>query len=117
MIKVYVAGPYTKGDVCINVKKAIDIGEELIQKGFCPYIPHLTHFQHLFHPHTWQEWLDLDFEWIKQCDYLLRISGESLGADKEVEFAKQNNITVVSSVNDLLIRLDYIENYGTESTL
>jgi hypothetical protein len=84
MIKVYVAGPYTKGDVVINVRNAIDAGEELTRLGFVAYIPHLTLFWHLVHPHGPDFWYEYDFHWLDFCDCLLRIPGESVGADKEM---------------------------------
>ena len=84
-IKVYVAGPYTKGDVAINVRKALTAGEALSLYGFVPYIPHLSHFWHLVHPHDVDFWYQLDTHWLDCCDCLLRLPGESHGADLEME--------------------------------
>lgn len=84
-IKVYVAGPYTKGDVVMNVRKAIDVAEELIRHRFVPYIPHLTHFWHFIHHHDPDFWYEYDFHWLDFCDCLLRIPGESKGSDREMQ--------------------------------
>ena len=103
MIKIYIASAYSIGDVANNVKRQIDCADWLMNFGFAPFVPLLTHFQHLVHPRPYQDWLDLDFEWIKSCDCLLRLAGESKGADLEVEFALKNNMPVFYSVEDILI--------------
>ena len=38
-IRVYVAGPLTKGDTLKNISAAIAMGEKLLNKGFAPFIP------------------------------------------------------------------------------
>ena len=48
----------------------------------------------MMHPRPYEDWIKLDLEWIKACDYLLRLSGESKGADQEVEFALDNGLSV-----------------------
>ena len=88
--------------VAINVKKAMDVTNELIERGFAPYCPHLTHFLHINNFQPYEKWLELDLEYLKVCDMLLRIPGDSNGADKEVEFAKSNDIKVFYSLNDLV---------------
>lgn len=87
MIKVYIASPYTNGDVAVNVKVQIDSFAELMDAGFAPFAPLYSHFQHMVHPRDYNKWLELDFEWIPVCDCLLRLPGESAGADKEVQLA------------------------------
>ena len=95
MIKVYIAGPYTKGDVALNVRAALQVADYLANKpGVIPYVPHLTHFWHLTFPRPYQFWLDYDMVWLKECDVLVRIAGESSGADKEVEAAKDWDVPV-----------------------
>ena len=101
MIKVYIASPYTKGNKEENVKFQITIGDYLINEGYAPFIPLLSHYQHIICPLSYDKWLELDFEWIKSCNCLLRLQGISKGADLEVEFAKKNNIKVFYSITDL----------------
>lgn len=100
-LKVYVAGPYTKGDVVVNVRAAIMMGNNLRALGFTPFIPHLTHFWHLVQPHEYQYWMEYDMEWLMSCDILFRLTGESTGADMEVEMAKKLGIPVVESIPEL----------------
>lgn len=87
MIKIYIASAYTKGDTAINVKAQIDAFAKLMDAGFAPFAPLYSHFQHLVHPRDYSKWMELDFEWIPVCDCLVRLPGESSGADKEVELA------------------------------
>lgn len=101
MIKVYIASPYVNGDVAVNVKKQIDTAHALIDKGFAPFTPLLSHFLHMAKPRPEREWLNLDLEWVKVCDCILRLPGKSKGADGEVEFAEKLNIPVFYSIDEL----------------
>ena len=102
MIHVYVAGPYTKGDVVVNVAEAIKVGDRLMELGYIPFIPHFTHFWHFLHHRPWEDWIKYDAEWVKRCDALLRIPGESTGADIEVKQAEGLEIPVFYSLEQLL---------------
>jgi Domain of unknown function (DUF4406) len=86
--RIYVAGPYTKGDVAVNVRTAFEAANRLADLGYAPFIPHATHFWHLVFPRPYEFWLDLDNQFLPLCDALLRIPGESSGADKEVYLAE-----------------------------
>ena len=94
MRRVYIACPYTKGDKDANVRASIDAAHELIEMGFVPYVPLLNHYIHLVHPQDYDIWMEQDVEWLKQCDVLLRLSGESAGADKEIALAHQLHMPV-----------------------
>jgi hypothetical protein len=96
-IKVYVAGPYTKGDVAVNVRNAFAAAEELAGHGFYPFVPHYSHFWHMFFPHPYPFWMDMDREWLLVCDAVLRIPGESSGADDEVDLARVRRIPVFTA--------------------
>lgn len=101
-IKVYVAGPYTKGDVVINVRHAILVGNKLREMGFTPYIPHLSCFWHMVVPHKQIDfWYDYDFEWLAVCDAVFRFPGESVGADNAFAWAKVHGIPVYSSFAEI----------------
>ena len=102
MKRIYVAGPYTKGDVAVNVRVAIAAGNALAEAGALPFIPHLTHFWHLCCPHNWQFWLGYDLEWLRLCDAVLRLPGESTGADLEVMEAERLGKPVLCSVGETL---------------
>jgi hypothetical protein len=100
-MKVYVAGPYTKGDVAVNIRTAIVTADQLVNLGFVPFVPHLTHFWHLVKPRPYEFWCDYDNQFLPCCDAVLRIPGESTGADKEVEYATKLGIPVFYSIQAL----------------
>ena len=99
--KIYVAGPYTNGDVAENVHKAIKAANDLADLGFMPFLPHLTHFWHLQHQRPYKFWCELDNAFLPYCDALLRLPGESNGADAEVELAEKLGIPIFYSIKDV----------------
>ena len=102
MNKVYIASPYTIGDAAENVRHQIDMADILMNKGYAPYAPLASHLHHIIHPRRYEDWMKQDFEWVKACDCLLRLTGESKGADREVEYARENNKPVFYSVKDII---------------
>jgi hypothetical protein len=96
-----VAGPYTLGDVEANVRRAMDAGDELLDAGFAPLIPHFSHFLHLRKPRAWGVWMEMDLAWLVTSEGVLRLPGESRGADREVEVARQNSIPVFMTIEQL----------------
>jgi hypothetical protein len=102
MIKVYIASPYTLGDVAVNVKTQMDVADQLITLGFAPFVPLYSHFQHMAHPRPYQVWVKLDKEWVRVCNCLLRLPGESKGADDEVALAMSLGIPVFYSIEELV---------------
>ena len=101
MKKIYIASPYTKGDVAVNVKAQIDCADKLMDLGFAPFVPLYSHFQHMAHPRLYTDWVEIDKEWVLVCDCLLRLPGESRGADDEVDLARKNGIPVYYDINIL----------------
>ena len=43
---------------------------------------------------VYERWLEYDMEWLTACDALVRLPGESKGADREVARAKELGIEV-----------------------
>ncbi len=114
MIKVYIASPYSKGNQAENVRASMDAFDELAKMGFAPFSPLLSHFQHLVHPLPYDIWLSLDLEWLRVCDCVLRLPGESGGADKEETEAKRIGIpvfhlaAVYKDFRDILAMSDFV---------
>jgi hypothetical protein len=100
-IKVYIASPYTLGDQAQNVRKQIVTGYELMQMGYSPYIPELNHFIDLVCPLTYDECIEYCLQWVGVCDCVLRLPGESKGADMEVEYALSIDLKVFYSIEEL----------------
>jgi hypothetical protein len=105
--KVYIASPYTKGDMAVNVKNQIDCADLLMSLGFAPFVPLYSHFQHMAHPRPYQDWIDIDLEWVGVCDCLLRLPGESPGADNEIEFARSLGKPIFFCIEDLIYALNH----------
>ena len=102
MKKIYLASPYTLGDLAVNVKTQMDATEELYKAGFAVYAPIVhMHFQHLVHPHDYNFWLKMCYEWLKSCDAILRLPGVSEGADLEEREAGRLGIPVFHNMVDL----------------
>jgi hypothetical protein len=102
MKRVYVAGPYSRGDIVLNIREALFHADWLMAAGYIPFVPHLTGFWHLCFPRAYESWLAYDMEWLRVCDALLRMSGESPGADREVAEAQRLGIPVFYSVPELI---------------
>lgn len=101
MIRVYIASAYSRGDVAVNVRKSIDAAEELINEGFIPFCPLYSHFHNLIYYHGYDTWMTIDIEWLGMCDALLRLKGESPGADEEVTYARDVGIPVFYTMEQL----------------
>jgi len=99
---VYIASPYTKGDCAVNVRNSIVVADALASSGFIPRWPLSSHFWHMIIPHPYEFWMELDMAEILHCDILLRLPGESSGADSEVKFASSIAIPVYYSLDELL---------------
>jgi len=101
-IKVYIASPYSKGDTGENVRAQLDAFDQLIDLGFIPFAPLWAHFQQLKYPRTYTEWIAWDLEWLPMCDCLLRLPGESHGANIEIEKARDFEMPVFYSIKELV---------------
>lgn len=99
--RVYVAGPITLGDQMVNARKAIDVSHQLLKLGFVPYCPHLSALWQLIHPMNLEQWLDYDLVWLAQCHCVLRLPGESKGADMETDFATGMGIPIYHDIVSL----------------
>jgi hypothetical protein len=98
MKAVYIASPYTKGDVVENVRKSLQAADQLSALGYLPFAPLLSHFWHFLSPHPYEFWTSMDLEWVLRCDCVLRLPGESSGADAEVKLARERGIPIFYSV-------------------
>lgn len=104
---IYIAGPLSprNGETQEhNVRRALDVASFLLDEGYSPYVPHLCHYWDRSHPRSYEAWMNLDFSWIERCDALLRIPGESPGADREVGHAIRSGIPVYYSIAEMTER-------------
>jgi hypothetical protein len=100
---VYLATPITAGNRNKNYYEACEAERILMLKGFAPCNPAHT----MVLPFAWQPefthsmWLDCCFPLIERCDALLRLPGYSVGADAECTHAKNKNIPLFYSIEEL----------------
>jgi hypothetical protein len=114
---VYIASPYTKGDVAINTNYQCKIFDELLGGGKAlPVAPLWSHFQHLLYPRPYEDWIRYDQEMLRLYDCCLRLTAQfpamnyeqhqSSGADAEVETFRKFGKPVFFSIRDLYSWVD-----------
>jgi hypothetical protein len=106
--RVYVAGPITQGNLQENIDRAREATRRLIEAGFAPFCSHLNCFLATNKPSATagfppETWLEIDVQWVKVSDALLRLPGPSIGADHEEAVALTRRIPVYCDIA-LLIR-------------
>ena len=104
---VYIAGPFTKPDSMYNTRQAIEIAEIVREMGHLPFIPHINIFWHFLYPHNYEYWMDMCFEWLDVCDCLIRLPGDSPGADREVSYMLEKEKPVYLSFSAFLDHFDF----------
>jgi hypothetical protein len=124
--RVYIAGPITKGDLCHNLNQATEAFVTLAKAGFAPFCPHWSAYSkpaiaieptNAIDPRrrvycyatiqgndqmTHDDWLGVDLPWVEVADAVLRLPGESTGADREVAHANAKGIPVFESVEAVI---------------
>jgi len=108
-VSVYIASPYSNGWMPSNIKLQMTTSDKLLDLGYFPYVPLLSHFLEIYSNRSEHEWLKLDFVFLKKCDAVLRLQNKdkngifvtSPGADQEVALAKENGIPVFYSIEEL----------------
>ena len=101
ILRVYVAGPYTNDpEKCTAA--AIDAGNALLDLGHAPFVPHLSHYWHTRHSaRHYEDWMRIDLAWLAAADVVLRLPGDSPGADREVAEAERLGIRVAHSLDEV----------------
>jgi len=98
-MRVYIAGPMaTSGEPGPNLHAAAVAAAEVIRAGHSPYVPHLTWILDAIAPFPRGEWQHQSLAWIETCGALIRLPGESVGADAEARYARTLGIPVFFSV-------------------
>ncbi|KKN04702.1 hypothetical protein LCGC14_1094750 [marine sediment metagenome] len=101
-MRVYIAGPYTNGDIAENIRRIIEVAERVVEAGHIPFVPHLFHLWHLMSPHKYEYWMALDQSWMGACDAFIALDlgedawGDSQGTQEDVNMADQLGIEVYS---------------------
>lgn len=124
--RVYIAGPISRGDLMHNVNQATEAFVKLALAGLAPHCPHWFVYSKMCYRNnplelgglpskvlceatvagndamTHDDWLGIDLAWVEMADAVLRLPGESVGADREVEHAKRVGIPVFESIEQVV---------------
>lgn len=121
--RVYIAGPISKGDMLLNVQQADDAFFSLLKSGVvAPWNPMWSVYAGSAwrpgrtdpkypvmavadtHPSgtTHADWMGVDLPWVAVAEAVLRLPGESVGADQEVAEARRLNIPVFHSIQEVI---------------
>ncbi len=90
---VYVAGPIT-GDPFGCVRQALGVFDTLRALGLVPFLPQLTVLAEIVEHRPYEAWMAYDLDVIAHCAALIRLPGDSPGADREIAHAQRLAIPV-----------------------
>ncbi|WP_071527446.1 DUF1937 family protein [Nodosilinea nodulosa] len=93
---IFVSSPYTQGDSLQNVILQIKAQHHLMDMGYIPFVPLLSHFSDEIRGRPYEEWMSWCLAWLDRCDALVRLDSEysSSGADREQAYADLKGIPV-----------------------
>ena len=97
---VYIAAPYTSNPEQ-NVKRALEAADILVKLGYIAFVPHLFHQWHGLSPKPYDKWMEMGAAFLERCDSVLRLPGESPGADEEVRMAQDLDKPVYFGLDDV----------------
>lgn len=93
---LYIAGPYTHPDPVENTHRACRVATIVYeQTDWVPYVPHVSLVHHLVTPRPPEWWYEFDLHHLAKCDGIVRLPGESHGADREMEVARSLGIRII----------------------
>jgi hypothetical protein len=109
---VYIASPYTKGDVAMNTHFQCKVFDRLLSDGkVWPIAPLWSHFQHTVFPRPYADWIAYDQALLHLYDACLRLTAElptvdysqheSTGAENEVKSFQSMGKPVFFSIENL----------------
>ena len=116
-VLIYISCPISKGDLFANIKQADAAFLALMKADFAVFNPTSNcyvgdSFEGTFgvwsyarpHPNgtTSEQWYAMDRVIVQRCDGVLRLLGESVGADLEVAEAKRLGKPVFYSVEEVI---------------
>lgn len=97
-VRCYIASPYSIGSQALNVRASLVAADALLEAGVLPCVPLLSHLWELVSPKPYRVWMEYSLGWLRACDCVLRLPGESAGADEEVREARALGLPVFGSV-------------------
>jgi hypothetical protein len=95
-----------KGDMAHNIGQAWAAGERLRDAGYTPIEPQNNFFCAITGKRrSHAEWLDIDKPLVLASQAVLRLPGESVGADMETGWANDAGIPVYTDVEQLIAEM------------
>lgn len=102
MTIVYIASPYSGyANPQDGVNIQIDTFAILRDLGYQPIAPLLSHYIDERHPASYERWMEWCLAMVGVADVVLRLPGESAGADREAAEARRLGKPVVYSIDEL----------------
>lgn len=108
----YISGPITLGDKIENIRQATVVFRKAIDAGMSAWCPHWSHLAELAFPEilgdmTHAQWMANDLPFVRRMDWLVRLPGESVGADQEVAEARSvPRIRIYTSIDTAIADRD-----------
>jgi len=106
--RVYIAGAYSANDVITvlnNIHRGIKASVEVLKAGYAPFCPWLDYqFQFFDNTLTVEDYYRYSMAWLEVSDIVLVLSHSehSKGTQIEIKRAKELNIPIVHSLEELL---------------
>lgn len=109
---LYVAGPYSIGNIQENIRRAEIVSVNLIRSGFHVITPHKNTAGYEKYEDgtlTYETWLKMDLDIISRCDavYVMVNSENSQGVRKEIEFARVMGMPVIYEADHPATKFTY----------
>lgn len=102
MTIIYIASPYSiYDDKQAAVDVQIDAFATLRDMGYEPIAPLLSHYIDQRHPASYDRWLQWCLTMVGVCDVVLRLPGDSVGADREVAEARRLGKPVMFGIDEI----------------
>ena len=107
MKTVYVAGAMNGSnilEILNNIERGVRRGGQLAQLGYAPFVPHFDiNFALKGIELPMQFYYDYTMEFLTRCDYIFvcEKSENSFGTQKEIKKAKELNIPIFYSIEEL----------------
>lgn len=102
-LRIYVAGPLSAPSPALrlrNVRRAIAVATALAERGWHPFLPHLSHYWDPTERLGYAWWMGWCREWLGACDALYWI-GSSPGADREAGWARALGLEIYQRLADV----------------
>lgn len=99
--RVYISGAISLGDPTENFARFSKAFFDCVYNGYSPYNPGLTMALPGNGQLSQETWMAICLPWVQAADVVLRLTGESKGADEECSYARTLGKPVFDSMEEL----------------